>query len=372
MTPSSSHAPDPHPHPHRHPHGPTPPPPEPALDDAGSTALADALRSSFVVVRILLVLLAGYFIFSGVFVVNSQERALLLRFGEPVRRGGELVLGPGLHWAFPYPIDESIKLPVAQLQTVRSSVAWYAVSPEQEAADIVPDPGPSLNPAIDGYAVTGDGNILHARALVRYRITDPLKFYLTHEDGTVLMTNLVDNAVNFAAAQFRVDDALRRNVAGFKELVLKRLQELVIIHDAGVTLEPSDVVTIPPRQVKADFDQVLSAEVERAKTISDAQGYANRVVNEARGRATARLNAGETDRNRMVQAVSSEAQQFSSLLPEYQANPDFFRRSLQIAALSRILTNAEDKFFLPLNQRDQLRLFLNREPATPTPPVNRP
>jgi membrane protease subunit HflK len=220
--------------------------------------------------------------------------------------------------------------------------------------------------------VTGDGNILHARALVRYRITDPLKFYLTHEDGAVLMTNLVDNAVNFAAAQFRVDDALRRNVAGFKELVLKRLQELVISHDAGVTLEPSDVVTIPPRQVKADFDQVLSAEVERAKTISDAQGYANRVVNEARGRATARLNAGETERNRMVQAVSSEAQQFTSLLPEYQANPDFFRRSLQVAALSRILTNAEDKFFLPLSQRDQLRLFLNREPSAPTPPANLP
>ena len=33
---------------------------------------------------------------------------------------------------------------------------------------------------------------------------------------------------------------------------------------------------------------VLAAEIERGKTVSDAQSYANRVVNEARGQATAR------------------------------------------------------------------------------------
>lgn len=306
-----------------------------------------------------------YFLGSGMFTVSSQERAIVLRFGEPIRRAGQVELGPGLHWAFPYPVDEVIKMPVAQLQTVRSTVGWYNVTPEQEAADIVPDHGNSLSPLSEGYAITGDGNIIHARAIVRYRVTEPLKFHLNHSHGATVMTNLVDHALTYAAARYRVDDALRRDVAGFKELVLKRLEELVASHDLGVTVEASDVVTREPRQVKADFDAVLAAEIERGKTVSDAQSYANRVVNEARGQATARINAGETDRSRLVQAVASEAQKFASLLPEYRKNPAFFTARLQTEALGRAFTNAQDKFYLPLEGRDQLWLHLNREAEKP-------
>ncbi|MGE3309961.1 MAG: protease modulator HflK [Limisphaerales bacterium] len=326
-------------------------------------ALAEALQSSFVIVRVLLAGLVIYFLASGVFTVTSQERAIVLRFGKPVRTAGQVEVEPGLHWAFPYPIDEVIKMPVAQLQNVQSSVGWYAVTPEQELAGIVPDAGNSLSPATEGYAITADGNIIHARALVRYRITEPLKFFLNHRDGASAMTNVLDNALTFAAARYRVDDALRRDVAGFKELVLRRVNDLVAAHDLGVTIEPSDVVVAPPRQVKTDFDAVLSAEAERSKAISESQGYANRVVNEARGQATARINSGETDRNRMVQAVSAEAQQFTSLLPEYRKNPEFFRDRLVVETVRRVYTNAQDKFFAPLGASDELRLQLNREPA---------
>lgn len=336
-----------------------------ANEDAGSVALAEALRSSFLIVRFILVGLVVYFLGSGIFTVSSQERAIVLRFGQPVRHAGEVELGPGLHWAFPYPVDEVVKMPVAQLQTVRSTVGWYAVSQAQEEQNIVPDPGGSLNPAVEGYAVMGDTSIIHARATIRYRITEPLKFVLNHRDGAEVMTNLVDNALTYAAVNYRVDDALRRDVAGFKEAVLKRLGQLVLAHDLGVTLEASDVVTIPPRQLKADFDRVLTTELERSKAISDSQSYSNRVVNEARGQATALINTGETDRNRLVQAVGAEARKFASLLPEYQKNPGYFTRRLQSEALGRVFTNAQDKFYLPLQPRDQLWLQLNREPVKP-------
>lgn len=288
-----------------------------------------------------------------------------------MRRDGSVELGPGLHFAFPYPVDEVIRMPVEQVRAARSSVGWYGVTPEQEAANEVPDPGPSLNPATEGYAVTGDGNIVHVRATLRYRITEPLKFFLNFQDGAAVMTNIANNALFFAAAQYPVDDALRRDVAGFRDKVIGRANALILAKDLGVTLEPGDVVTIPPRQVKAEFDAVLSAEAERAKSVSDAQGYASRVVNEARGEAAARVNAGETDRNRLVQSVAAEATKFASLLPEYRKDPEFFRRRLQAETLARVMTNAADKFFLPLGTDDQLRLQLNREPpppaATPQP-----
>lgn len=334
-------------------------------DDAGAVALAEALRSSFVIVRVLLAALVLYFLGSGIFTVTSQERAIILRFGEPVRRGGQVEIGAGLHWAFPSPIDEVIKMPVAQLQTATSTVGWYAVTPAQEAEGQEPDAGPSLNPALEGYAITGDGNIIHTRASVRYRITEPLKFFLNHRDGAAVLTNLIDNALTYAAARYRFDDAVRRDVTGFKEVALKRLSDLVAAHDLGITLEASPVDTLRPRQVKTEFAGVTSAEQERSKVLSDANTYSNRVVNEARGMATARVHAGEADRNRLVQSVAAEARTFANLLPEYRKNPGYFRDRFQTEALRRILTNAQEKFYAPLGTSDELRLMINREPVKP-------
>lgn len=340
-----------------------------SAEDAGSVALAEALRSSFSIVRVLLAALMVYFVCSGIFTVSSQQRAMILRFGKPVRQAGQVELGAGLHWAFPYPIDEVIKMPVAQLQTAQSTIGWYAVTPAQEADGVEPEVGNSLNPASEGYAITGDGNIIHTRASIRYRITEPLKFFLDHRDGALVVTNLIDNALTYAAARYRVNDALRHDVTGFKELVLKRLNELVAAHDLGITIEPSQIDTLRPRQVKAEFAAVSAAEQDRAKALSEAQTYANRVVNEARGQATARLNAGQTDRNRLVQTVAAEANQFQNLLPEFRRNPAYFRERLQTETLRRIFTNAQEKFYAPLGGGDELRLMINREPVKPTKQV---
>src|SRR4030043_419472 len=70
--------------------------------DAGNKSLADALRISFFVLNIIMVVLVILFFGSGVFTVGPDERAMVLRFGKI--RGDtteERVLSPGLHWAIP-------------------------------------------------------------------------------------------------------------------------------------------------------------------------------------------------------------------------------------------------------------------------------
>jgi membrane protease subunit HflK len=341
------------------------------LEDAGSVALSEALRSSFLIVRLLLAGLVVYFLVSNVKSIGNQERAIVLRFGKPVMRDGQIEQGPGLVWAFPYPLDEVIRIPYTELQTARSSVGWYAVTAAQEEQGITPDPMGSLNPAVQGYAITADGNIMHARGFVRYRISQPVDFYLNHENGTVLLTNIVDNALMYAAARYDVVDALLRDSTGFQESVLKRARDLVAQHQLGVTIEPSSVQVAAPLQLREQFNAVTTAESDRGKIIEEARAYANRVLNEAEGQAEARINAGQTERHRVLQAITSEAQRFVQLLPEYEKHPGFFQRRLQLEAIGRILTNVTEKWSLPrADQRDELRLNLNREPEIPG--TNRP
>ena len=75
------------------------------VQDANTQALSDALSSSFIIVKILMVVLIVAFLGSGVFRVKSNQEAILLRFGKATRAE---TLKPGLHWAFPYPIDEKV------------------------------------------------------------------------------------------------------------------------------------------------------------------------------------------------------------------------------------------------------------------------
>src|SRR5215467_13781558 len=110
--------------------------------DAGSQALSEALRSSFAIVKFLMVVLVAVFLASGFFIVGPQQRAIIMRFGKPVAQGEKALLGPGLHFSLPYPIDEVQKVSITGIQQAQSGVGWYATTPEQELAGTEPPAGP--------------------------------------------------------------------------------------------------------------------------------------------------------------------------------------------------------------------------------------
>jgi modulator of FtsH protease HflK len=351
--------------------GTTPPPPpahpNPAVvEEVGSRALSDALRSSFVIVKILMVGLVVLFFFSGIFTVPSQERAIVLRFGKPVGTGDEQLLGPGLHWSFPSPIDEIVRIPIGEVQTVRSTAGWYQTTPEQEAAGNEQAQTGTLNPAVDGYTLTSDGNIIHVRADLRYRISEPLNYALNFVNASNVLRDALDNALFYASSRYTAEQATRREREGVREAIEQRVRDLVDQHRLGVTVEGCQVQIVPPLQVKGAFEQVSTAEIERRKARDDAMAYANRVMSTAQGEAAAVVNQGKTEANRMLAQVAADAQYFHDQLPNYQADPQLFKARLQAEAMGRILTNVQERVFAlpssPNGDKSELRVLLNPPP----------
>jgi membrane protease subunit HflK len=341
-------------------------PPAPDVpEDAGSQALAEALRSSFAIVKFVMLALLVVFLCSGFFTVGPQERAIVLRMGKPVGTGEGVLLGPGLHWSWPYPIDEYVKVSITGLQKVGSTVGWYATTPEMEMAGTEPIAGPSLNPAIDGYAVTGDGNIIHTRANVTYRISDPIQYVFNFVNASNAMQSVLDDALLMTASRYRVDDILIRKAIEFREEVRRRAVELADRRQLGVTMEQCTVQSVPPRQLRAAFDDVLKAEVKREQVLTEAHGYENQVLSKASADAQTRMSLAQSDRTRLVNEVSSRSEQFKELLPKYNANPALFAEQRLTEVLGRVMTNVTDKFFItegaPGNPKE-LRLLINKEP----------
>jgi len=344
---------------------PTPTAAPEMAEDAGSQALADALRSSFAVLKIVMAGLVIVFLMSGFFKVGSQERAIILHFGKPSVEGDKALLGPGLHWAWPYPIDEVVKIPFTQIQSVRSTAGWYATTPEMEANNQEPDAGGSLNPAIDGYTITADGNIMHARATLQYRITDPIRYVFEYVNASNAVQHALDDALVFASAHTKVDDAITRDKTGFQDKVRARVQELIAQEKLGVSVEQCIVLTKAPLSLKQAFNNVLQAEIKRSQVLNAARTNENFVLSKASSDAAARINEAEAERTRMVEFVRADAKRFTDLLPQYEANPQLFINQQLAENLTRALTNVQDIFLLP-NHADgrpiEIRMNLNREP----------
>jgi membrane protease subunit HflK len=337
-------------------------------DDASSQALAAALKSSFGIIQYVMVALVLLFVFSGVFKVGPEQRAIRLHFGRPVGQGEAALYGPGLYWSFPYPIDDVQKISIAKVQQVTSMVGWYATTPEMEAAGMEPVAGPTLNPALDGYALTADGNIVHTRATLTYRIQDPVRFIFGFVSASNAIQNTLDEALLSTAASFKVDDILTGDVVGYSEAVRRRFTQLEAQRQLGVAVDQCTVRSIPPRQLKDAFANVLKAEVKRSQVLNEARSYENQTLSKASADADGKINIAKSDRVRLVNEISSRAEQFRDLLPKYSANPDLFVQQRLSETLSRVLTNVQDKIFIaerPDGKSRELRLLLNREPVKP-------
>lgn len=360
-----------HDHDHDHDHGkPAPAPATLEGEDAGTQALAGALKSSFAIVRIVMIGLVVLFLFSGFFVVGPQEKAIVLRFGVPAGGGDGKLLGSGPHWAFPPPIDEVVRIPVGQIMSLSSSVGWYATTAAMEAAGNEPPPGESLRPAVDGYLITGDENVVHLRATLRYRIAEPgLRYVLDFANASNVVVSAFDNALLYAAARYKVDDALTRDQAGFREVARNRFEQLVARHNLGITeIQIDNMQVIPPRQLKEAFARVTEAEVRRAKELNDARSYENQTISKARAEAESRKNLGEAERTRLVEFVAAEVERFTNNLPAWRANRDLFTQQRQSEALRIIYTNVQEKVVAPERGGGagrELRLQINREPPKP-------
>jgi membrane protease subunit HflK len=339
--------------------------------DSGSQALSEALKSSFFVVKIVMVLLVFVFLASGFFTVGPSEQAIKLFLGKPVGQGEKALLAPGPHLAWPYPIGHYQKVPISGSQKITSRAGWYAVTPEQELAGTDPPAGGTLNPTVDGYALTADGNIIHTRAFLTYKITDPIRYVFNFVNASNAVLNALDDAVLYTAAHFKVDDILTRDVAGYAEAVRARVEELVKRQDLGIEIVQCTPQSVPPRQLKDAFNSVLRAELGRNKTLDEAKSSANQTLSKASADATARVNKAEVDRALYVNDITSRAQQFEQLLPKYRENPKLFVQQRYTETIGRIFTNVQDKIMVPEStsgNQKELRYILNRELQVPKAP----
>lgn len=332
----------------------------PPIADSGNQALTEALRLSFRMLRWIMILLALGYLASGVFVVQQHERALVLLFGKPAGLGADRVKEPGVHWTWPRPFSEVLKLPAERVQSLTTRTFWYA---RETGFQDNAGPGDTLRPDVDGYLLTGDANLLHSRWAVRHTIADPLAWRFGFADIDAVLQDELDRAVVRVTARHAVDRALRTDLEAYRDAVDAELRDRVAALGLGVRIQGVDLLGItPPQQVAEAFDAVTRAAQERAQAISDARAYAVRTVNEAQGSA-ARIRAeGASARQNRIADVKAQADAFARIQAKWAQNPAVVARTLLQDGVRRALAHVEAKYVVYAGDGSQeIRLQLGPE-----------
>jgi membrane protease subunit HflK len=356
------------------------------LDSAGRS-LAEALRISFIILKVIMVGIVVAFLATCLQTIGPQEQGILLRFGQ-IQTGadGEVALKPGLRFVWPYPIEELVKIPVSTKTNLAINTFWYFQTADEILNDKIKPmtrPPEKLDPLTEGYCLTrgedlgnlvegadaevrrgpsrggDDYSIAHSKWQVTYEISDIRAFFKnvpveTPRPGEVyydlmmkgfspILKASVEEAVVKTLARYNIDELIAskdRIPSQVRELVQDRLAAM----DSGVRVVSVTLTAFTwPRQVDEAFNAFITASQMARTQVSTSQANAQATLNEAAGPVATELAAAllqpNADPNRLKSLWSQAAGECQTRLAEARAyrttvvesarsSADYFQRLL--------------------------------------------
>jgi membrane protease subunit HflK len=375
----------------------------------GYAYFSNALKVSFSLLKVIMIILVVVFVVSGFRKVEHDEQALVLRFGKIRGLGEDRILSPGLKILWPYPIHEIIKIPVQRKINVPLNLFWYYQKPGEEMGEAENAYfAPELNPLIEGYCLVrgekegllieategSDYNILHSKWVLTYQIINPESFYkscFVDESGlqagqnygdvieqniTPFLEDLLADAVVRTMVNYTIEEAMYERSASVTDHVKRLLQDKIDELNCGIRVIDVQRNRIAvPRQVAMAFKAAHSAVQTREKTISEAKLYSEKTLNETAGPVATELlkalhdkdaNTSQTEqlwlhlagkaqeqiadarayRTKVVETAKANADYLRQILPEYRKHPKLVIQRIYQDAMEQIIENADEKIIM--------------------------
>lgn len=274
---------------------------------------------------------------SGVYRVESNEAAVVLRFGSLVgKTPAEQVKQPGLHLALPFVVDEVIKVPVGKVQELTITThcgSGAAISP---------------NLRVNGYVVTGDSNIVLIKTKVKYTVSDPVAYALYQSNIERAIDGVVSGEITALVAGLDVDSVLTSGRAELSENVRRLAQEALNAQNTGVSLTGVELTELtPPAETRRQFESVNEAAVQKETMIQNARETASVTRLEAEAASHALVQGAKSRQSDILSRAYRELAEFDGLLGQYRQNPEAVKDGVFRQRAGRLLSEMGATIVIP-------------------------
>jgi membrane protease subunit HflK len=290
---------------------------------------------------------------SGVYQVGPREQAALQLFGE-----FQNTEGPGLKWYFPPPVG-------------KRTIVDVGVNRNMELGFATTTTGATTDQSAEALMITGDLNIVNVQMVVQYRIADLEKFLFRVDDpGEVLrgiergnpegrtLKDATEAALRQVVGQRSIDDTLVTGREQVQADTRTLLQQILEDYETGIEILNVALQNVrPPDEVRAAFDDVVNARVDKESRINEAKAFEQDRLPRAQGDAQQTIQSAEAFKAEQIARSTGEADRFTSVLKEYQKSKEVTRQRLYLEAMEDILPGIT-KFILAEGNEGNLLQFL--------------
>lgn len=253
----------------------------------------------------LIILLVIWLLYDMFYVIDQQQRGVVLRFGEY-----QTTLQPGLSIRLPRPLERVIKVNTGQVNTVSHKASM----------------------------LTQDENIVDVEVAVQWRVQNPENYLFEIAAPAASLRQVVESAIREIIGRNKLDFILTEGRGDIEREQSDRMQSVLNEYQAGILVVSVDMQPAqPPDPVKDAFDDAIKAREDEQRLINEAEAYRNEIIPRARGEAARVREESMGYKERVVARAEGDANRFELLLDEYQKAPRVTRQRLYLDTMQYVL-----------------------------------
>ncbi|KJV56365.1 hflK protein [Orientia chuto str. Dubai] len=295
-------------------------------------------------ILILIFTLILIWLLSGIYKVNEGEEAIVIRFGEYVRKAH-----PGLNYHLPDPLERVV------IERVRMSrqteVGYSSVQSRKEAynSNYRKHSYPLNNRTISNQhlgesstMLTGDENIVELNCNVRWHIKDLYSFVFNVAFPEETVKIVAESAIREVISETPIASILSNQKQEIADKIEKLIQQILNQYSIGIEIERVQLLKAePPSEVIDAYRDVQTSRADKEREINQAQAYRNDKIPEARGKAAKLVEEAKGYKQAIVAKALGDVQKFNAILVEYRLNKEITKERLYLNTIETILRGSK-------------------------------
>jgi membrane protease subunit HflK len=225
--------------------------------------------------------------------LQPREQGIVTTFGKYSR-----TLEPGTNFTAPWPFQQVDVENVSEIRLER-----------------IPDGGAQK------LILTGDQNLVDLSYLIRWNIKDLKQYRFQLADPDETLREVAETAMRQSVAEHELDTVISgEGRADIEQAVRTRMQAILDAYRSGIAVQGIDIQkTDPPEEVVEAFKDVSAAQQDADAATNRANAYAQQILAQAQGEATA----------------------FDKIYEQYRLAPEVTRRRLYYETMESVLSKTD-------------------------------
>ena len=280
-----------------------------------------------------LILLIAFLVvagFSGFYVVDETEQAVITRLGKYLRTEG-----PGLHLKFPFGIDKTYTVPVKVVQTEQFGFKTIKSGRNNEYKN---------NISSESTMLTGDLAIVDVEWIIQYRIIDPKQWLFGVQEKEQTIRDISRSVINTLVGDRAILDVMGSERSDIQNIAADMMNENFKQLGLGInviTVQLQNIV--PPSGVQDAYEDVIKAIQDMNRLINEGKEAYNAEIPKAQGEADKEIQVAEGYAAERVNKAKGDVARYNAVYEEYRKAPKVTKERIYLETMDEIFGNSEGK-----------------------------